>query len=143
MGDLTQIEDRLKFGTIIRIEPVPGSSRIACPSPQAGVRGSEFPYPHSDFLSPVLRVLADQGEHTVEEIRARVAAELEISHEHLSLWLESIQQTVFKNRVALAFRQLVVHKAIERMSHKPSYRITQYGLDVFRVHPTDAQIRDL
>jgi hypothetical protein len=71
-----------------------------------------FPYPFTAFLSPILRVLSDGGEHEVEEIRLRVAADLSITQEHLFLFHEKIHQSVFTNKMALAFNQLVCHEAI-------------------------------
>ena len=135
MDNIDQIEEALR-GVIVRGEPMPGSRH----SPP---RADRFPYPYPVFLSPVLSILADQGVHAVEEIRERIADELEIAPEHLAIRIESIHQFAFVNRVALALSQLVYHKAITAgPDGKGSYRITPHGLAVFQAHRNGVRVQD-
>ncbi len=103
---------------------------------------TDFPYSFPEFLSPVLRILADGEDHSTEEIRRRILVEFPLTAEQLSLKRAGHNVTVFINKVALAFNRLVFHKAI--LSARPeSYRITDHGREVLKRRPKDARERDL
>jgi restriction system protein len=104
----------------------------------------DFPYPAPVFLSPVLRILADGEDHSIEEIRACILAEFPLTPEQLSLRRGVGLPTVFVNKVAYAFARLVLFKAIVAGQVMPeSYRITDHGREVFKRHPNDTRERDL
>jgi hypothetical protein len=105
-------------------------------------RRGDFPYSFPQYLSPVLRILGDHNDHSIEEIHGGILAEFPLTPEQLSLKRPGYNTTVFVNKVAFAFNRLVVHKAIVQMVPK-SYRITDHGLDVLKRCPNDARERDL
>ena len=127
-------------GNII-LNDLPLAEVVTMPRKNSGV--SKFPHKYPVFLSAVLRVLADAREHGVEEIHRRVAAEFALTIQDLEFKHDSTNQSVFQNKVACVFRDLVHHKCIVAAEMKQSYRITDRGLDVFKAHPYDAQIADL
>jgi hypothetical protein len=103
-----------------------------------------FPHPFTVFLCPVLHILADGAEHGVEEIRRQAAAEIGLTPENLALRHDSINQSVFVNKVAHALNRLVTHHAIAgEPKHQQVYRVTPHGLDVFRAHPIRVRVQDL
>jgi restriction system protein len=102
----------------------------------------DFPYSFPEYLSPVLRILADGENHSIEEIHRRILAEFPLSDEQLFLRRTGSNVPVFINKVAFAFNRLVFHKAI--MEAVPeSYRITDHGREILKRHPNDARERDL
>ena len=105
---------------------------------------SDFPYPAPAYLSPVLRILADGEDHSIEEIRRRILAEFPLTPEQLSLRRRVSFPTVFVNKVAYAFARLVLHKAI--VTGKvlaESYRMIDHGREVLKRRPNYARERDL
>lgn len=102
----------------------------------------DFPYSFPEYLSPVLRILANGQDHSIEEIRRCILTELPLSTEQLSLRRPGYNVTVFINKVAFAFNRLVFHKAILQVVPE-SYRITDHGREVLKRHPNDARERDL
>jgi restriction endonuclease Mrr len=108
-----------------------------------GIRpGRDFPYSFPEYLSPVLRILGDGEDHSIEEIRRCILAEFPLTPEQLLLKRAGHNVTVFINKVALAFNRLVLHKAIVQAVPE-SYRITDHGREVLKRRPNDARERDL
>lgn len=108
----------------------------------ARIPQKDFPYAFPIYLSPVLRILRDGGDHSIQEIRQRILAEYPLTPEQLSLRRAGHNVDVFINKVALAFNRLVFHKAIVQAVPE-SYRISDHGREVFTRHPNDARERDL
>ncbi len=107
-------------------------------------RPTDFPYLAPQYLSPVLRILADGAEHDVEEIRERILAKFPLTPEQRLLKHPGFPITVFVNKVAYAFARLVLHEAIvDKSGRGGSYRITDHGRSILARHPTNARERDL
>jgi len=103
----------------------------------------DFPYAFPIYLSPVLRVVADGEDHSIQEIRHRILAEFPLTAEQLSLRRAGHNVTVFINKVALAFNRLVFHNAIVAGQVPATYRITDHGREVLKRQPNHATERDL
>jgi hypothetical protein len=87
-------------------------------------------------LSPVLLILRDGGDHSIQEIRQRLLAEYPLTPEQSSLRRAGYNVDVFINKVALAFNRLVFHKAIVAGQAPESYRLTDHGREVLKECPT-------
>ena len=101
--------------------------------------------PVPDFQSlfvPLLRAASDQQEHSMGDIRDRIAAELQLSLADLGQRLPSGKQTVFANRVAWAAVYLYRAGALERV-RRGVFRINARGAELLERHPTRLTVRDL
>jgi restriction system protein len=61
---------------------------------------------YQSLMLPVLRLLQDRKEHSVSEMRQRIANQLGLAEEELSERLASDTTTVFMNRVGWAVQYL-------------------------------------
>ena len=102
----------------------------------------DFPYLAPEYLSPVLRILEDGRDHSIEGIRNDILAEFPLTPEQRSLRRPGFPVEVFVNKVAYAFARLVHHKAIVE-AMPGSYRMTDHGREVLKRGPNDARERDL
>ena len=102
----------------------------------------DFPYSFPQYLSPVLRILADGEDHSIQEIRRRLLAEFPLTAEQLFLKRPGYSVTIFLNKVAFAFNRLVFHKAILQ-AVPGAYRVTDHGREILKRCPNDARERDL
>jgi restriction system protein len=108
-----------------------------------------MPIPDSQtLLLPVLRVVADDREHSSEEIRERVRTQFNIAHHELLQKLKN-GTPVFHNRVAWALAHLNMRRgplghseAVEKV-RKAVYKITEYGKAILRRNPSALTIKDL
>jgi len=106
-----------------------------------------MPLPNSQsLLLPVLRIFADGAEHSIEEIRKRMATEFKVTADEL-LQKHPKGNPVFSVNVALALANLqgAPHrgsKAITRVK-RDVYRITEYGKDILKRNRSDLTIKDL
>jgi hypothetical protein len=101
----------------------------------------DFPYEAPKYLPPVLRILDDGKDHSVEEIRERILTEFPLTPEQLHLRRPGFPITVFVNKVAYALARLVFHKGIERIGPE-SYRITDHGRDLITRYSFDSRKRE-
>jgi len=95
---------------------------------------------------PVLRVFADNGEHSIQEIRERMRIEFNVSTEELSQ-KHPTGNSVFHVNIALALANLqgAPHrgsKAITKIK-RDVYRITPYGNDILKRNPSELSLSDL
>ncbi|MGO9112083.1 MAG: winged helix-turn-helix domain-containing protein [Thermoguttaceae bacterium] len=93
------------------------------------------------LLLPVLRIVADQAEQSVEVIRKRVKDEFKLTDEQVKQTHPKSGKNVFVNRVAWALAHLVMGKEIELREH--GYQITERGLAVLKENPLDLTIKGL
>jgi restriction system protein len=102
------------------------------------------------LLRPVLQVLADSEEHRVKEIRDRVQAEFKVSQQERRQ-KNKAGTSVFVNRVAGALARL--HMETGPMGHpkaitlvnakKKTYKITEFGAELLKRHPSYLSFEDL
>src|SRR5919202_5595938 len=98
-----------------------------------------------DFQSlfvPVLRCTADGNDHSMAELRARIATDLDLTPEELSQKLPSGVQTVFGNRVAWSAVYLMKAGALERIK-RGVFRITGRGKELLALDVPRLSIRNL
>lgn len=93
------------------------------------------------ILLPVLRIVADQAEQSVDEIRKRVKDKFKLTDEQVKQTRPKSGKNVFVNRVAWALAHLVMGKAIERREH--GYQITERGLAILKENPLGLTIKEL
>jgi hypothetical protein len=105
-------------------------------------RSADFPYSFPQYLSPILRILSDGHDRSVEYIREELLREFPLTQLQLSMKRDGYPVTVFHNKVAFAFNRLVHHKAIVQFI-PGSYRITDHGRDILKRCPNSARERDL
>jgi restriction system protein len=110
-----------------------------------------MPIPDSQsLLLPVLRVFANETEHSNEEIWERMTVQFKITPDEL-LQKHPTGKSVFHVNVALALANLqgAPHggsKAISKVRSKDGtkvYRITEYGKTILNRNPSDLTIKDL
>jgi restriction system protein len=98
-----------------------------------------------DFQSvmrPMLAMLADRQEHSVTELRGRLAEHFALSPEELDLEIPSGRAKLFANRVGWATTHLYRSGLIER-PRRSIYRITQRGEKVLSHQPDRVDLRVL
>jgi len=100
------------------------------------------------LLLPVLRLLADDVEHSSEEIREHIRLQFDINPQDLRQKLKN-GTPVFHNRVAWALAHLNMRRgplghpeAIGKV-RKEVYKITEYGKAILGRNPSDLTIKDL
>ena len=91
---------------------------------------------YQSLMLPVLKVVADRKEHSVADIRKRIAAELHLSDEEMSERLASDTTTVFINRIGWAVQYLKEAEAI-RALRRGVYEITDRGLGLLQTQPSE------
>ncbi len=84
---------------------------------------------YQSFFVPVLRLVADGGEHPMAGLRDAVAAGMKLTEEDLEERIPSGTQTVFSNRLAWACVYLAKAGALERV-RRGVFRITQRGREL-------------
>ncbi|MGJ5818779.1 restriction endonuclease [Paludibaculum fermentans] len=93
-------------------------------------------------MLPVLRLVEDRKEHTVSEMRQRIADQLGLTEDELAERLASDSQTVFANRIAWAVQYLKSAGAI-RAVRRGVYEITDRGLSLLRTKPSEITVKML
>jgi restriction system protein len=94
------------------------------------------------IIRPVLALLADDQEHTVTEIRERLAEDFSLSQEELEAMLPSGRAKMFANRVGLATTYLYQTKMLERPK-RSVYRITPRGHEILAQNPSRVNLKVL
>jgi restriction system protein len=89
---------------------------------------------YQSLMLPVLRLAGDRKEHSVAEIRQRIAAEFKLSEKELTERLASDSQTVFANRIGWAVQYLKAAVALKAV-RRGVYQITERGLAVLKERP--------
>ena len=94
------------------------------------------------LLLPVLRIVAGDSGHSVEEIRNRVKDEFRLTDKQVKQTHPRSGMNVFVNRVAWALAHLVMGKAItpERIG---IYRVTERGVTILKGNPSELTIKEL
>lgn len=94
------------------------------------------------LLLPVLRIVAGESGHDVEEIRSRLKYEFKLTHEQIEQTHAKSGINVFVNCVAWALAHLAMGKAIapDRKGH---YRTTERGVMLLDGNPLELTIREL
>jgi len=93
--------------------------------------------PIPDFQSlmlPFLKASADGHEHTLGEMRDKLASEFNLSNQELAQLLPSGRQPIFSNRVAWAKAHLGMAGLITAL-RRGCYKISQRGLEVLQNPP--------
>jgi restriction system protein len=93
-------------------------------------------------MLPVLRIAEDRKEHTVSEMRQRIAVELNLSDDELAERLASDSQTVFANRIGWAVQYLKSAAAI-RAVRRGVYQITDRGASLLKSQPSEITVKTL
>ena len=88
---------------------------------------------YQSFFLPVLRLTADGKEHSLADLREKIAPELNFTPEDLSQKLPSGGQTVFANRVAWAAVYLLRALALDRIK-RGVFRITDRGHELLALN---------
>ncbi|MBZ5728035.1 MAG: restriction endonuclease [Acidobacteriia bacterium] len=97
---------------------------------------------YQSLMLPVLRVLADRKEHSVAQMRQRIAEELKLSEGELTERLASDSTTVFVNRIGWAVQYLKAAIAIKAL-RRGVYQITDRGLALLKQEPSEINARTL
>lgn len=101
--------------------------------------------PIPDFqtiMLPLLRVMSDGQEHSIQELTDRLAKEFSLSEEELRELLPSGKQTIFYNRVGWAKTYLSKTRLLE-MTRRSYYRITDRGKQVLSTNPPRIDLKFL
>lgn len=85
------------------------------------------------FFVPVLRFTADGSDHSMGELRERIAVDLKLTPEDLSQKLPSGVQTVYANRIAWSAVYLTKAGALERVK-RGVFRITERGKELLALN---------
>jgi len=93
-------------------------------------------------MFPVLKVLKDHQEHSVSELRQRIADALGLSDDELAERQVSDSQTVFANRIGWAVQYLKSAGAI-RAVRRGVYEITDRGASLIKAHPAEITVKTL
>lgn len=88
---------------------------------------------YQSLLRPVLQASADGQEHSMAELRDKIAAELHLTPEDLAERLPSGKMPLFTNRVAWAVVFLTKALALDRIK-RGVVRITARGNDLFALN---------
>lgn len=94
------------------------------------------------LLLPVLRIVAGESGHSVEEIRNRVKDEFRLTDIQIKKTHPKSGLNIFVNRVAWALAHLVMGEAIT--SERPGfYRVTERGVAILKGNPSELTIKEL
>jgi restriction system protein len=97
---------------------------------RSGPGAANVPVPDfQSFFMPVLRLTSDGNEHTMAELRERIAEDLKLTLEDLSQKVPSGVPGVFANRVAWSTVYMTKAVALERV-RRGVFRITRRGKDL-------------
>ena len=94
------------------------------------------------IMRPVLAMCADDQEHTVTEIRERLAGHFSLTQEELEAMLPSGRAKMFANRVGWATTYLYQTKLLER-PRRSVYRITPRGHEILAQNPSRVDLKVL
>ena len=94
------------------------------------------------LLLPVLQIVADQAEQSVEEIRMRVKDKFKLTNKQVKQTHTESGRNIFVNRVAWALAHLVMGKAITS-EKKGFYRVMERGVTILKGNPSELTIREL
>src|SRR5689334_972570 len=94
------------------------------------------------FFVPVLKQASDGKDHSMAEMRERIAADLNLAPEDLAQKLPSGKQTVFANRVAWSAVYLNKAGALER-AKRGVFRITDRGRELLALNLPRLSIQNL
>ncbi|MBN1865596.1 MAG: restriction endonuclease [Victivallales bacterium] len=83
------------------------------------------------FFKPLLDLASDGKEHSVQEARNKIAAQMSLAEEDMKELLPSGSQTKFDNRVAWAKSYFIQAKVLEA-SRRGYFKITQRGIDLHK-----------
>jgi restriction system protein len=97
---------------------------------------------YQSLMLPVLQLGGDRQEHSLSEIRQRIAGELNLSDEELAERLASDAQTVFANRIAWAV-QYLKSAAVIRTVRRGVYEITDRGFSLLKTQPSEITVKML
>lgn len=89
---------------------------------------------YETFMLPLLRAVADGGEHHVRNVRERLAAEFKLTPQDRSEMLPSGKQSVFDNRVGWA-KTYMDKAGLVASVRRGIYRITDAGRAVLAERP--------
>lgn len=93
-------------------------------------------------MLPVLRLVGDCQEHSLAEMRQRIADELKLTEAELAGRLASDSQTVFSNRIAWAVQYLKSAGAI-RTFRRGVYEVTDRGVTLLKEKPSEITVKML
>jgi restriction system protein len=94
------------------------------------------------FFVPVLRQVADGNDHSMAELRERIATDLNLTPEDISQKLPSGVQTVFANRIAWSAVYLAKAGALERIK-RGVFRITVRGRELLGLNLPKLTVQNL
>jgi hypothetical protein len=115
----------------------------SCRGRKRSERGSTMPIPRvQSLLLPVLQIVADRAEQSVEEIRKRVKDEFKLTDQEIKQTHPKSGNNVFVNRVAWALAHLVMGKAIAP-ERKGFYKVTERGVTILKGNPSELTIKEL
>jgi restriction system protein len=97
---------------------------------------------YQSLMLPVLRLLRDRNEHSLTEMRKRLAVELKLSSKEMAERLPSGMQAVFASRIQWAAQYLKSAAAIESVG-RGLYRITDRGLSLLKQRPPEITVKTL
>jgi restriction system protein len=97
---------------------------------------------YQSLMLPVLRLAGDQQEHSLSEMRRRIAADLNLSPLDMVRRLASDSQTVFASRIAWAV-QFLKQAGVLRSVKRGVYRITERGLMLLKEQPSEINVKTL
>jgi restriction system protein len=81
------------------------------------------------FFKPLLYLAADGREHSIQEARTIIAAQMSLPEADMNEKLPSGLQTKFDNRIAWAKSYFVQARVLES-SRRAHFRITQRGIEL-------------
>ena len=116
---------------------------ISCGGAKPPGKGITTPIPNiQSLLLPVLRIVAGDSGHSVEEIRNRLKDEFELTDKQIEQTHPKSGINIFVNRVAWALAHLVMGKALtpERVGF---YRTTERGVAILKGNPLELTIKEL
>lgn len=97
---------------------------------------------YQSMFVPLLKVISDGEEYSVNEAYSKVARLLSLSSDDLEILLPSGQQTMFYNRVSWARTYLKKASLLED-TKRAVIKITPRGLDFLKKHPEKISTNDL
>ncbi len=97
---------------------------------------------YQSLFLPVLQASADGNEHSMAELRDRIAANLKLTPEDLALKLPSGKQSIFTNRVAWAVVYLAKALALDRVK-RGVFRIANRGRELLALDRPNLSNKDL
>ena len=98
-----------------------------------------------DFQSimlPLLKITGDKKEHTIHEVRDKLAEHFNLTKEERAELLSKSKQTKFNNRVGWA-RTYLKKANLLTYTQKTHFKITQRGLNVLQENPSKINIKFL